>query len=375
MGQEILAERFFDTTSIGLTYYSAQIAIEKIIAANVLRGDLSRILFTASSFVFRARLEQQDRSATYQNVSSLNFPFANYWYNGYWEKDERPGANNTSQMLIGISDGSKKIRSRAVKSTLSYTFYFNTDAEARLAYENIQWTFMPRSLVTQTSVKYKDVYIDVPIIANLESIGYNPEFTEKDWLTQNRVIPVTADISITTYVLGPNKQTPVTNGLSSNFKDDSLEYITEEAMLYFLNTKGLLPQDASKAVLDISVMAYFNPQYDITVNSLTVSDQTYNSAKINWNISIPETALSDSLDSIIISIQGQPITVVNTPALLANVTVTGLSELSTYKANIYLNLKSGKIKAQQLTFTTAKDPSTPMVAGLAGISSLKGTTF
>lgn len=374
MGQELLAERFFDTTSIGLTYYSVQIAIERLLAANVLRGDLSRILFTSNSFVFRARLEQQDKSSTYEGASSLNFPFANYWYDGYWERDERPAVNNTHQILFGVGDGTYKIRSRPVQAKLNFTFYFNTDAEARLAYENIQWIFLPRSAMMITNVKYKDTFIDVPIIADLDSISYNPEFTEKEWLTQNRIIPITATILVKTYVLGPNKQTPVTS-VHSTFKDDELEYITEQSMLYFMAEKGLLNSDASNAVLDIVVSAYFNPQYDVTINSITSSNITYNSARINWDLSIPNLSASDSLESIIVSIQGQPINVINTPTLVSHVDITGLSELSTYKANVYINLKSGKVKAQQITFTTSKDPATASVPGLASISSLKGTTF
>ena len=373
MAQEFQQSSFFDTKTYGMSYYSAQIALERFISAKVLRGDLSRILFTSDSFVFRARMEQQDRSLTYSGASSLDFPFANYWYEGFWKDDDRTASKQASQQLSGMDLGSGTyIRSRAVMATIPFTFYFNSDNEARIAYENLQWSFRPRSVVIQTTVKYKSTDIIIPLNVTLESVEFNPDYTEKEWLTQNRIIPIRASFSVRTYALGPNIQTPVTNGIAQGFSEDGLQYITETVLFGFLQSKNLL---ATPGEYEMSITAYFDPAYDVTVNSITSSALTFDSVTINWDLSIPTTADTTSLSSISIFVPGRNEIVVDSPALVGSHVITNLNELSTYAITILVKLKSGKIKSQVITITTANNPATPDSGGLIGLKSLKGVTF
>jgi len=373
MGQEFQNESFYDTQTYGMSYYSVQIALEQYIAAKVLRGDLSRILFTADSFIFRARMEQQDRSTTYQAASSLKFPFANYWYEGFWERDDRTGSNQASQQLTGIDLGANiLIRSRAVMTTIPFTFYFNSDNDARIAYEKLQWIFNPRSVILSTTVKYKETNINIPVVISLEEMTYNPEYTEKEWLSQNRIIPIRTSFKIRTYTLGPNIQTPVFNGVASRDVEDEIIYITETVLLEFFESKNLL---AHPEEIELAINAYFDPTYDITINSITSSDVTYSSVKINWDLEVPITSDPNSIENITIITKGRNPVVINNPDIVGNYIMTNLNELSTYKFNLYIKLKSGKIKIQTLTITTANNPATPDSGGLAGLKSLKGVTF
>jgi hypothetical protein len=373
MGQEFQYESFYDTQKYGMSYYSVQIALEQFIAAKILRGDLSRILFTADSFIFRARMEQQDRSTTYQAASSLKFPFSNYWYDGFWERDDRTGSNQATQQFTGVNMSSGSlIRSRAVMTTIPFTFYFNSDNDARIAYEKLQWVFNPRSVIISTVVRYKEENIRIPVVITLEEMNYNPEYTEKEWLSQNKIIPIKASFKIRTYTLGPNIQTPILNGINSGDIEDEIIYTTETVFLQFFQSKNLL---ANPEEVELAVNAYFDPAYDITINSITSSDITYSSVKINWNLEIPITSDPLSIESITITSKGRSPIVIDSPDLIGNHVVTNLNELSTYKFNLYIKLKSGKIKIQTLTITTANNPATPDSGGLAGLKSLKGVTF
>jgi hypothetical protein len=381
MGQEFQYESFYDTKKYGMSYYSVQIALERFIAEKILRGDLSRILFTADSFVFRARMEQQDRSTAYQAASSLKFPFSNYWYEGFWERDDRIASNQASQQLSGINlGGDFYIRSRAVMTTIPFTFYFNSDNDARIAYEKLQWTFNPRSAVLSTTVKYKEHIIDIPVIVSLEDLVYNPDYTEKEWLSQNRIIPIRANFKIRTYTLGPNVQTPVPGGLDTTDTEDEIISITETALLQFFQSKNLyttLTIDDIEPLdeVELAVNAYFDPTYDVVINSITSSNITYSSVKISWNLDIPPISDPTSIESIIISTKGKESVTINNPALIDDYVFTGLNELSTYKFQLYIKLKSGKIKIQTITITTANNPAVPDIGGLAGLKSLRGVTF
>jgi hypothetical protein len=375
MGQEFQYESFYDTQTFGMSYYSVQIALEEFIAAKVLRGDLSRILFTSDSFVFRARMEQQDRSTAYQAASSLKFPFANYWYEGFWEKDQRPGSQQASQQITGLNLGAGSfIRSRAVQTTIPFTFYFNSDNDARIAYEKLQWIFSPRSAIIASTVKYKESDIIIPVVVSLEQITYNPTYTEKEWLVQNRIIPISAKLLVRTYALGPNIQTPVTNGLISGDKEDEVISITETVLLQFFRSKNLL---AHPEETELAINAYFDPTYDIIINSIECDNQdiTYSSAKIKWNLEIPITSSPDSISSITISTKGKSSVVIDNPELVGEYTFTGLNELSNYEFYLYIRLKSGKIKVQTLTINTINNPDTVDSGGLVGLKSLRGVTF
>jgi len=376
MAQEFATKTFFNLEPLGLSYYSAQIALEKYIATRVLRGDLSRILFTSTSFSFRARFEQTDRSVHYTGASSLNFPFASYWYDGYWSDDDRPAVQNTHLMTVGIGDGTRKIRARAVKTSIDYTFYFDTDSEARIAYDNIQWMVKPRSAIIETGVKYKNSVIGIPIILELESLTFNPEFTEKEWLTQNRILPLTAKFTLRTYVLGPNIQVPVTNGLTGGFRDDIAEAYTEHVKFFFSSFKGIPAADINEdADLSTVLDAYFNPTYEIVVDSLIIRDVSFHNAFLDWIVSYPNALGTDTLTNVTIKIPGiAPISVDN-PPLSWFLEIPGLRELSTYTAHVYFTSPSGKVKIQTITFSTTNDPSTADNEGLAGLKSLKGVTF
>lgn len=375
MAQEFITPSFYDSTSFGLSYYSAMIAFENYIAANVLRGDASRILFTSTSYAFRARFEQTDRGSQYAGVSSLNFPFANYWYDGYWEDDDRIGSMQASQMMNGTTFNGIKIRNRPVKGKFTVTFYFDTDKEARTASDLMVWAFRPRSVMIATSVKYKNIDVVIPVVIELESTNFNPEFTEKEWLQKNRIIPFNATFTIRSYVVGPHIQTKITNGLDHNFKEDVSVYITEHVKLYFETYKNVPSTGITNDELMTSIDAYFNPAYDISIASLNVSDITHESAKINYEVTLPITASVDSLVSIVVKMVGKADITITDPELIGSIIIGGLSELSNYSAYIFFYLKSGKIKTQTLTFTTANDISTPDNTLDIPLKSLKGLTF
>jgi hypothetical protein len=375
MAQEFQTTTFYDLTTSNLSYYSSMITFEKYIAANVFRGDVSRMLFTTTNFAFRARFEQMDRRIAYDGASTLNFPFASYWYDGYWSDDTRAGALQAGQMVKGITIGGITVRNRPVTGTFNTTFYFDSDKESRQAYDLLVWSFKPRSVILKTTVKYKGVDIVIPVVMSLDSISFNTEYTEKDWLTQNRILPFNAKFTIQSYVVGPYIQTTITDGITSTLSESPDIYIAEHIKLYFEAYRNMPSSDISADQLIQTVDAYFNPAYDISISSLTTSNLVWNGVQINYVVTIPESAASDSLSSITIKMKGKADIIIQNPALTGNTIITGLQEISTYSAYIYFYLKSGKIKTQTLSFTTSNNPATPDNTMDKPLKSLKGIVF
>lgn len=378
MIQEFTTPTFYPLDNITIIYYALQITFEKYICANIFRGDLTRILFASNDYAFRARYEQQDRSTSYDGASSLRLPFANYWYEGYFEPDDRTASRNTWQSLVGIVDGQYQIRSRPVKAVLTSTFYFSADAEARVAYDNLKWLFVPRSVILASEVRFRNTVIPLPFVLDLENIQFNPSFNESQWLKNNRIIPFTANFSVRTYLLNPVKFDPIPSGVPSTISDVEPVYLVEESLLYFFSEKGMLTSTIpTGSVANLAVSAYFNPSYDIVINNVQiVGTPGYDRVEISWDLSIPTTAELDSLSQIVFVVSGQPQSItINNPPLIGSHTITGLSELSNYTVHIYFRLKSNKVKAQNLSFVTAKNPATDSPRGLKGINQLKGLTF
>ena len=397
MAREFIQDSFFDHSRYANTYYAAQIPLEYFVSEVLLKGDLSRMIFTSDDMAFRRRFMANDS----QNggdidaiqASDLNFPFANYWYSdGFWSPDDRPFSLQPMQMIRGTwHDGLPDyLRAAAVKATFSVTAFYNRDDDARLAYELMMWEQLPKGPVQFTvPVEWKNTRILIPSFFTVENLKFNPDFQESEWLKAQRIFPIKFDLVCRSYSIymsaqerldGTQRlQAPFATGLLN--KDQGKLYISEEVILNFAAAKqwGALEvktqcggdgsdeedpfteeeiatkiADPREITTDL-VRGHFQPSTDILVNVCAVDPAsiTTTSCILKWNIRPADLELFSHMK---ILIPGREPILIDDKRQKTQI-IEGLYPSSDYRITVLFYSIAGGVTDFQLSVTTAEDPN------------------
>lgn len=412
MAREFTQSTFFDHSTYSNVFYAAQIPLEYYLADVLMRTDLTRIQWSSDAYAFRRRFELSDsqNGGDFGAIqpSSLNLPFVNYWYeNGvFWEPDDRPFSINSQQILRGQWEEGlpSRLYAIAVKTPMIATAYYSTDQDARLAYELLMWERQPKGPIQlSSSVTWKDTDIQIPVFVTIESVNFNPKFTEVDWLKTQRIFPMQIRMILRTYILYYPYQTPLVDtlpnpramppyavGARGGVDRDDQIYITEQVLLNFaalkqwgtlvnepFTVRGTEPEDLSQQTDAIDIVdgedtvqystdsindttvdiitGYFSGSGGITINACEIDPDTITttSCTLSWNV--PITDLPNLID-VTILVPGQVPIRITDPNITSQV-ITGLYANSQYDITVLFHTASGIIQDFHLSVTTANDPN------------------
>lgn len=219
---EIQASQYYIHRSYIPSYYYAYISLEKWIAENIFRNDLSRVFMASNEYAFRRRFELTDMSQDFEKISasSLRFPFANYnILNSGWVADTRAAANTAAMVYQGIYVGSTKLRTASVVVEIPTVFYFDREDDARLAYDKLLFfTYNEHYYSMEVGYGSFGTYPDgtgrrglgetllLPFNLEVKNLAFNPKYKEDDWLKQNRIFTIEVRFSVRTYTVYPPDQ-------------------------------------------------------------------------------------------------------------------------------------------------------------------------
>jgi len=346
------AIQYYNHENYANTYYTSQMVLETFLANQLFKGDLSRIQFASDAFMFRKRLDSVDSKSDNFVAQNLNFPFMSYWYQGFWEHDDRPFAKSTAQRVLGheIEIQGQNMKAMAVKTTMKFTVMFSRDDDARLANEILMWTQGPIDIRLKSTILWKNTPIELPSFFKIDKIAYNDKaYNEVDWLEKNRIIPITFEVVLRTYVLGPNTQDS-----GQYVKEGNTFNLTEESTLQFIAGKNL--SDDPEMIED-TVHAYFNPEVAITLDNVWIDNQETNALTLNWSYT---EDVPDSVGKIKIVGNGiETIEITDDIITTMSQIITGLKSNSTYRFHIYFYLTNGQVTMQGVNGTTLFDPEEP----------------
>lgn len=376
---EVQAKQFYVHHSHVPGYYYLYKALEKWLADRLLRQDTSRVFCASPTYAFRRRFELTDTSRNFKDigVTSLDFPFISYWpSNSGWTHEERIAANPAALIYTGIYEGNTKIRAAAGNINIPITLYYDRDSDSRLAYEKLYF-YTYNEHYYETDAIYANQTLKLPMVITLNNLQYNPQYTEADWLRQNRIFPITVNINLRSYIIYPPNQPRYDLSVNSagllvdkdgnlvnpdgeyltgleNAEDEGLFYgyyddgspaywLTEEAILNMKDWDGLtLDQVRVNGSIEES---------NIEINLLAIEDVTKNGFTLRWEINN-----LDQVEKMEFRYKGMDYIEVD-PAL-GVYEVTGLEPDSTY--NLYINIysKDGSIKRLGRTVNTESSDTT-----------------
>lgn len=370
---EIQARQYYVHDSFIPVYYYVYEALEKWLADTIFREDRSRIILSSNEYAFRRRFELTDMTRPYKEleISSLQFPFANYWpLNIGWDREERTAANPATLLYRGVYTSRSCFRASNANIAIPVNFYFDREDDARLAYSKLYfYTFNEFS--QEERMTFQNEEIGLPVVISIKSLQFNPQYKEADWLKQNRIFVVTATINLRTYIIAPPEQ-PLWNqvvtgdDMLSNgeaYDDGSSTYNlvrTVEATTSSMN--GLSEESFEKLVYEGEI-----EEPEVLVNYLRVENTTDDSVEIAWDV---ENA--SSVSTIGIKKAGEKRYTAIPPDSI-KYTFTDLSPDSEYKVYVKFTLDNGTSKRLSLNIRTreASKPSPadiPLEDPLIGIS-------
>ncbi len=249
---EYRAKQYYVHKSYVNTYYAMYKALEVWLANNIFRCDKSRVFLASDEYAYRRRFELTDTSKDFDTleVSSLRFPFANYWpLNTGWIPDDRVAAKQAALSYLGIFVGNTRLKVSAAVLPIEVTLHFDREDDARLAYDILYFkSFNEHYYETQvsysedtTSDNASSPKLTIPSNMTISSLKFNPTFKESDWLTKQRVFVIKAQFDMRTFVIHPPKQPDYTVDTDDTEYLDHYEdgidfyYIVDDVILNFGN--------------------------------------------------------------------------------------------------------------------------------------------
>ena len=357
---ETAAKQFYNHSSFTATYYALYIALERWVADNVFRQDLSRVFLASDEYSYRRRFELVDPSSRYDSIqaSTLQFPFCNYWPgNSGWVPDQRPSTNQASLLFFGASANSRMLKAMAVTTDIGMTFHFDREDDCRLAYELLLYSSF-REQWMYTPIAWREEVLKIPLYFKIQDLSFNPTFTENDWLKQNRIFTITARFELRSFIVKQLTQ-PIYSSDGPIIDNEERYTLTEEVIAYFYTGKKLQPTLTLGSIFD------YNPT--IIINQCGATETTFTTATLGWDITSTET-----LTGITVAIPGRaPISLAPTETSLL---ISNLIDGSSYTATITFATANNS-KVVQIQFATPIQP--PSVGGgkASDKKSLVGTTW
>lgn len=364
MPKEIAASQYYIHRSYVPVYYYLYKALEKWISEQLFRNDDSRVFCASDDYAFRRRFELTDTSKNYKDieVSSLRFPFSNYWpQNSGWQPDNRIAANPAPLIYTGIYEGYTKIRAAAGIINIPTTFYFDREDDARMAYEKLYFLTYNEHNYSTTGILAGET-LGIPMIITVNNLRFNPNFKENDWLRQNRIFTVTVDLNLRSYIIYPPNQpnwdvTVDAEGEQSDgniYDDGSVSY--EPVNEVILNMK-----DYNNLTVDSITVKGTIEESGIELNMFDITNINTGSAIITWEINNLEI-----VDRMEIKVGNSEWFSVD-PAL-GKYQISGLEADSKYSIYINIYSKDGKAKRFGREFVTKQGIKKASENSLVGIS-------
>ena len=364
MAKEILASQYYIHRSYVPVYYYLYKALEEWIAGMIFRNDDTRIFCASNDYAFRRRFELTDSSKNYKDieVSSLRFPFGNYWpQNSGWRPDNRIAANPAPLIYLGVYEGFTKIRAAAGIITIPTTFYFDREDDARMAFEKLYFLSYNEHNYSTTGMLAGES-LGIPMIITVTNIQFNPNYKETDWLRQNRIYVVSAELNLRSYIIYPPDQpnwdvTVDAEGSQSDgnqYDDGSISYDPVEEVILNMQSYNKLTLDS----ISVTGAIY---ESRVELNLFDITDITKSSAKVVWEINNPEI-----VSRMEISINGGDWQEINKE--LESYQISGLEANSKYSIYVNIYTNDGKAKRLGREFTTQEGPKKASENSLVGIS-------
>lgn len=277
---ELQEFRYYNLNKFSNTQYLVMAELKKYFANNVFRGNLDRVIYASSDYMFRQRLNLLSKNNA-SSIEALDVPFMSYYRQDNWKLDTRPANLNGFNALWGRPDdiiGGQRLRYMPMEQTFECIAVFGNDVDAQLAYESLLFIQYPtEKMIISEGLEYKGYKVPIYVGVSVKDIQFNQGYNETKWLKENRIIPIRFSVTARSVVLSQAPQGPE----SDVFDDDSLPTLTERVYLDFLSYQGQDNQWLKENIV-MMVEGIINPDPSLSA-TLVVDDISENAISVAWD--------------------------------------------------------------------------------------------
>jgi len=191
---------YYSSSSFLNVVYAMDIAIENHFAKMLFESDLSRIIYSSNALSMRKR-------ARGKSWSDSLLPFMNYRMTGIRKgiQDDRGWGSYLVNTGFPIEEIGRRIKVSPVTVSYESTLWFHQPLDTMIANERVIWEahlekFIPFSITisSEDGESQADLSLKGRI---LYDETYNPEYTDKDWLEQNKIESIALNFEMETLSL------------------------------------------------------------------------------------------------------------------------------------------------------------------------------
>lgn len=192
------------------TFYSLDLTLINHFAGYLFDDDTDRIVYSSDAYAFRKRSDD--------NNGLLSLPFLNFRITDV-QPGDRTWWNATGYTKgVYISQYETKVRYKPFDITYEATVWYHKDYDMRWAVTEILHDADNKTILQPSvSVGDQEEELAFPAVLGYDSIQYEPEYNEQDWLEQNKIHSITIPFTINTMALSINADITIPETLLFNF--------------------------------------------------------------------------------------------------------------------------------------------------------------
>lgn len=205
------------------TLVGVSIAVENHFKDLLFKGDINRIIYASDGYAFKERSRKND--------ILLGIPFMNYYLQGMFKDTGNRQLWNNEAQVIGLRDIGqyqkelgRPIRAVPVRMSFESSVFFSQPFDAMYAYQKLADDSANEIILESTYLTENNLQISNSVFITYEPV-WSPEYTEQEWLQDNKIIPIGMNFEAITLFL---------------FTDTGLISLSEEVIMNFIASKNVI---------------------------------------------------------------------------------------------------------------------------------------
>lgn len=163
----------------------------------------SRIVFAKNEYAFRARMQdlKVDEANSNLQINTLNMPFMNFGISSISLSDQRLlASHNLATKGVFIKEIGKKVRLMPVTIQYEGCFFTTQASDAQIVLAKFYKQAAAETLLKPV-LYYNGIELGNFASLSYSDITYDGQYSESDWLEQNRIHTVAFSFNVDTYFL------------------------------------------------------------------------------------------------------------------------------------------------------------------------------
>ncbi len=220
-------------------FFQLHISLKEHFSNLLYDGDQTRLVYTQNDNALRKR-----QDGNFEDTN-LFFPFMNYKRTPDFNPDPVSGRWNNKLYASGVYIDAlgMKVKANPVNISFEGMIWLSTEQDLAETFRRLRMDADNFTELTYTVV-INGVELPLNLELGYDTLQYDPEFTDRDWLEKNKIHTIRVDFSVNTFLI------------ETVNPDDTLEYSITEKVIYDFKNKNCLGEITYEETIDWLIDEY-----------------------------------------------------------------------------------------------------------------------